>query len=483
MNIFTIIVLGIMLKGFIEQKNSKQRFITILAVDFFVSCHIVNQGSFINISGFSVTHLTALKIITLIYALIYCIDKKLKIKKTLLFKWLSLICVIFIGIILQLLWNYRIPIVCALSGTWDEYFLGLAQKTIPVYSTYNTSVLTYTLIFLVILLIVYSTFKQEDYNALMNKLVFPSKLLISIGFIEAILKNILHSSLYNSFLIVFFGNSSTATLNELVERNGLYRLQGLSAESSTYSFSLFICCLLFLKYREKIWMYLSLILLLLSTAFSGIAFLFLFILIFLLSKNHKNKKTSQKIIILSCIVLVISCFLGLVLSSENVFSNISFFKENEYGQRIIDAVERIQMILKGNYIEGRMSRNVQGSTFTRMVSSATTLGYVIHRPLFGFGLGTFSNFGYTSNLISSIGIIGFLFWNRFVFFGNLKSQKTNIEYLVIVITWYVINLFLGGSVVEFYREANLLLVLFFQQLLLDEKFYEQQNKKTKLKQI
>ena len=464
-----MLVLMIMIKDFIEHKDSKQRFINVLVIDIFVGCHIAGHGTFLNIGGFSVTHIIALKYLTLMYAVIYFVALKFHINKHLLINWLCLIISIFMGCILLIFYHYKEPIVCALSGTWDQYFAKVATKVVPVFSSYNVNVLVHTFTLLVIALIVYSGFHREDYGLIIEKLLKLSKLVVVFGIGEVIIKDIFHSTLYNSFLRVFLGKSNSATFDTLLERGRLYRLQGLSAESSTYAFSMFICCLIFFKYRKRIWLSLSVILMMLSTAFTAIAFLGLFAVIYLLAKSSMDKNEKKKAIIWTSVIIGIFFAFCIAFSFGSISSNISFFKENEYGKRIADAFERIHMIVNNDYVEGVVPQGVQGSTFTRMISSYTTLRYVLDRPLFGYGLGTFSNFGYTSNLVSSIGIIGFVFWNSFLFYGNLKYKKTGIEYHALVVIWYAINLFNGGAVMEIYREMNLFLVMLFQSILLKDK--------------
>lgn len=296
-------------------------------------------------------------------------------------------------------------------------------------------IMTFTVLLTFLLIIDKDTIKE-----FLKIVKLFSGIIILLGIIEFIFKNLLHSSAVNDFYAFVFGVGQSTKKGLGAYSNGIYATIGLRREQSDFSSTISIAGILnlFLYSLDKkkssfLISVLCIVESVMSIAFTSLLYgalylSFLFIIIW-----RKNLKT--KIFLSAFAVLALSVGTVLVLKSsylsriKNSFKILFDFNEN------------------GTYDIN--SENI------RLYSILYNFKIWLRHPLFGIGLGASYSHGGLSSALVSIGIVGFsLYWITI----NVVFKKT-LNRAIPVIPFLLMNVvyFFRGGIDYYYNMPMMIL--------------------------
>ncbi len=257
-------------------------------------------------------------------------------------------------------------------------------------------------------------------------------------------KSILKSLLSYDLTALLFGRGGS-TLSYLLNRGGLYALQGLTREPIYLSTGLFTASIIIFlsdldKKRKYFFIICSAIYILASASFSGVLFgLMLFIIV-----NKGNNSAPFKIATIAGIIIVFVLF---------IINNTTITYINYVIQRMFNFL---------SFLSKDFIFNNSTSDQTRLKGIIEAFYFWIHRPLFGIGLGTYDTYAAIPSILCNIGIVGTVAWCSFAkaMFGK-SLKKTSQTVLVCMIIAFTFS----GSIGIMYSIS----LLFILYLLRDER--------------
>jgi len=212
--------------------------------------------------------------------------------------------------------------------------------------------------------------------------------------------------------MVFGVGGSTLTI--LLERGGIYSLQGLTREPSHLASALFWFGLIVTlsnnvtDKRKKGILLCVIILLVICRSFAGL--LFALALYTLYAVVHKKK------FIYSLLAL---CITPMLLLSDRI---------NYYSERLANVFLLLNF---GN-------ASVTSSEHIRLTSIIEGLKVFLRRPLFGAGIGTVYSHGGLSSMLSNMGGIGVFLWSMFLLRSIGKMEFTTTNLLIVMVIAIVV---------------------------------------------
>lgn len=241
---------------------------------------------------------------------------------------------------------------------------------------------------------------------------------IFLGF-ELVSKSIFKSMLSYNLTAMFFGKGGS-TLSYLLNRGGIYTLQGLTREPNHLSTGLFSASIIvFLsdlsQKQKKVFTICSAIFILASGSFSGSFFGFMLLIIL----NSDNKGSFYKIATTILIVLVV---ILLIINNTNI----------PYINYIIQRISNFSSFLSNDFV-----LNNSTSDQTRVKGIMEALYLWRQRPLFGIGLGTFDTYSAIPSILCNIGVVGTFAWFAFVraIFGNYLANRSMKVFICLIIAF------------------------------------------------
>lgn len=433
-NIGSFLIVGILLGIFVKymtQKNgaiklNRKNILFLKLFSFYVVINLfLGIGYFLKIGEREISY-SDVVFFALFVVAISILWKKPVYSKIYLFLIVFVVsCLVSVCLNFLLDYNeYGIPY----GQSWDSYFYGRTSFSLLKPSKNGLFhlikiIMTFTVVLTFLLCIDKNSLKE-----FLKTVKFFSCIIIFLGFVEFIFKNLLHSSALNDFYAFVFGVGHSTKKGLGAYSNGIYATIGLRREqadfSSTISIAGILNLFLFSLDGKKSSLSVSLLCIvesIMSIAFTsllygGLYFVFLFIVVW-----QKNTKTK--------IVLSISALLLLSVGTVLVIKS-SYFDRIKNSFKILFKFDET-----GNY--DIKSENI------RLYSILYNLKIWLRHPLFGIGLGASYSHGGLSSALVSIGIVGFsLYWITIntLFKNVLKRAIPVIPFLLMNVVYF----FRGG---------------------------------------
>lgn len=390
MNIFSVVLVGIIILIFLTKKTTVERFLALFALTVIMEANMLS-GYFISISGKEIEYSDVSLAITFILALVILCKRKKAYKKSIILS-ICLISCTFLGVIHTLISTPNTLIIDYNTG-WDAYLYGTVSKQ-------NASIGFQSVLMFIrlVLFIVISNgcivIDEEKLTKTAQIIIDFSKFHICFAYFELLTKLLFNSNnlIDIKSLILGVGQSTVTTLNY---RGLTVSLYGLTRESSHLSESMFlfcsICLLSGLMKKNKKWFILSLVLMMLSMSFSTIMYVVCIVITYILINNINIKKNISTIAIFLFVLIT-----GIVFISSNSY----------YMERLVGFFTDLSFVKSG----GIISYNNITSSKVRLYGILETFKAFCERPLFGFGIGTaYANSGIVS-MLADVGIITAIIW-------------------------------------------------------------------------
>lgn len=454
MTIGTYIYICIIILFFIKYKKDKQRYLACLALHIFTAIN-VEVGYFIKIGDSMIRYSWFTEAVLVMYSIIYLIAMR---KKGIFKSYYLLLASIIIGLV-GLAVNPLNKKIVTSDILIDKYWDGWEQLKYPCINSNVINSLLHLITFIIIYACIVHIFNYDNFKTLIRKLFGWSKLVIVIGFIEIILKDVLSSNYFQIIIEQIFGINPNV-ISSLEQRGTLYRLSGLTMEASHYSYALFVMCIIlmanvYINQISKNWIFLGVGLLVMCRAFSSILFLSALVIIIFVVKYKNDIRISRKFI---NVVIGILAVVGFMI----IIYNTNVFKNSYYGKRLTEALNDNVLFVDISQVR----KYTYTSTRIRLVSIISTLKLMIYRPLFGIGIGTTSSHGSLAVILSGLGIVGTFSWLKGLFFNDLKNRLHIVDnaYIILILIWCIVGLFASMFWGLLYNAGNYIIAISFMFL-------------------
>lgn len=477
MNFYAFILIIVILYNIVNSANLKEFYMKLLMITLINECFI-QIGYFIKIGTSEVSYRTVCELLLLCTSiLLIC---KVKIKRSNFNVSLIFLAICVFGILRIIIQPSNI-LAANINVSWDDYLSSGIQFENIHFVPYVFLEFFSMFIFIISILTVYSVYTYKELNNFLNSFFKWSKGMLIIGCVEAIIKYIFNSNLYNYVCNFIFGISSS-TNAEISSRGTGVILQGLTKEGSHYIYVLFIIIIvLFTEYKNKkstankVWLFVAILLSVLAMSFSVLLFGAGIIMIgyfyWIRRSNNIQIKNLKKFILV--IIIVIGVLFG-VLSATSFINELSISTNDFWSRRIVSLFEELQLIFSGEWKFATTA--LEWSNRSRLLSVFETMKLIIYRPLFGFGIGSVTSHGSSSMLLAGVGIIGTFYWFKVVFYSQITGISSKYlrksGYLEAIVIWFIINMLNSMGLRPFYEVSTLVLVLVFRNLFgekIDEK--------------
>ncbi|MFY3790516.1 hypothetical protein ACOQFO_02170 [Ureibacillus sp. MALMAid1270] len=443
---FGLFIILVVFFVFVKKKNFKEIYVSLLAITISVES-FVNVGYFLRFGSYEFTYSEFLLLLLGVLSIIIIIKQPLN--KGLVFFGFLLGFVVIISNAMLIINPIDKPIVTYGMG-W-----GTGESTNAQFTFQSIKMTLRILLFILIAIAAISVIKKKDINILKKYFIGTGNIVIILVLIEFIIKNIFKSSFYNTAVNWIFGIGNS-TITDLLVRDGIFSLQGLTREPSQLSIGIFYYSFVIILSKEtnrknNIFLIIAIIELLLSRALMGVVLAICIIAIYAVI----NKKKIFAFIIMACTFPFI------------------FFSEyfSYYLNRIINSLMLFKDVTQVDYT---ISEHV------RLISVLENFDLLVSRPFFGIGVGTSYAFGFLPTIISNVGLIGFFVWNILIFFVIAK-MKINFDNFLIMIVMYM-SWVTAGGLSTMYSMAILLLAILFRGKVLNEKNSIQLNENFRVEQ-
>ena len=420
-------------------KCKKKTMVVQTAITIFI-CSFIDVGYFIKSDLINVDYYQA-AIIFEFLVVILCTRHELKLSMS-CFRYL--VCLLISLILLIIVPSDTANVTGLLIPRFEYYMTGQLPFTHPVFSKFSVFffIIATCLIFAVDS--IRKFFTRDDWLHTMYIVARLGKALLVIVCFEIVIKYIIGSNIYATFIVELFGEG-TSTYLTLVDRGSFRMLQGLTREASHFAYGMMLLVILLFttekcgKQKNAGWIAISLIALILSGAFSMvlcIAFLAGYYLIVLTYGNNDiNKISGRKFAYFILSLSSASALLGIV--------GITLIQSNGYlSQRLIEALEIVGGLGK-NGIDYYASLSYVTSSQSRLYSAYFTFMEFLKRPFWGLGIGTTFCYSPTILTVAEIGLIPFIaLWCFFI--KIMKKYCLNImPCRLSLLLWVGINLLSG----------------------------------------
>lgn len=394
------------------------------------------QGYFLRIGTSEISYQLFMNCILLVYSIAFLIRQHISVTYKDIFYGSMFLLASLVGVIYQELVPYDGLVMTYDSiGSWDAYTLGANNKgsvvvswprVLSIYVTFITAVIT--------IFIFHAVLKKEGIQNILQSVNTVMKWNVLLVSIEFIFKNIIHSDFTLRFSALLFGEGAN-TYSDLIVRNGIYQLQGLTREPSHLALTLFFTMVLYviekhinsndLKKIDYLYLLYVILLMIISGSFASYLYITIFVLWMIFLYVKKAKSTFYYIV--SAIAL------WCVIFSFYVIFNGDLDTSTYLGRRLNLASEMGAAILDNSWY------GMGGdSALPRFLSIYDTILDFCQRPWFGMGLSVQISHGGLANVLSDIGLVGAFFW------GCLIFNKFSYHYTSIFILLIGSNILLGN---------------------------------------
>ena len=436
-NVFSIIISFIVGYILCRKETMHGRFINLLSLAVII--HIsAFRGYFLLLGKSSeISYDLVISLILLIYAVVYIYREDILLENNGVFFTFLFFCVSFISIFIAAFFPYENNIIDnnTLSVGWDAYVIGSAVKVHATIGwTRLISYFTFVLAYFFVLLILKQKGTRGDLLCIVKCVNAFIIFAIVFTIFEYVSKNILGNNVYEPFMSVIFGTSSS-TFSDLRMRGDGYQLQAFSREPAHLAY-MFYWGIVFILLEKKILIVKSIsktniiemliisLIMFYSGSFSTYIYLgviFLFILWLFISKYKLSFRYK------AC------CAFTVVLIVCSIYDFLDNLDESSYiGNRIALGFLAIDLISAG--LGAGLG---PGSEIARFTSIYDTSWDFFHRPIFGLGPCIQVSHSAFINILSDVGIAGVYCW--------WKTTISNYNYKIvpIVILLLLPNIVLG----------------------------------------
>lgn len=461
MQIFSWILLLIVLYIIVTSKTNKQRFVRVLIVNILLATHF-ESGYFISVNGLELDYGQVASLFTVVLGLVankYQLDKKLTKAG------IGFCGALLLGIVSLIVYPYGEKIVTGDANNYDEVLAGTTEMQFAKPDMGTISGLIFFGIFTFIIICAYKCLTEEDIKSIVIKLSKYYKLFFLFGIIEILFVYIIRSNIHRIIINAIMGRGRS-TFSELINRGGGYMLQGFTREASHYMSALFVSIIVIIvssvitNKKAGMWVMIYCIISTLSFSLSAVIYMIgvlcFYCLVILRKSPSGSRKTELKIFLLLTFSLIITVFCVFVVEITGKSSN------NYLTQRLYEAIESVSRIMNGGKID------FANSSMIRLYSVFETFKLFLHRPIFGFGIGTLTCHGSTMMFLGDVGIAGLMLWYHFV--TIIKSiyrfdKKGKILYSCSIILYIFINLLSSIYLVP-YQSTYILSYIFASYIVL-----------------
>lgn len=343
---------------YVHERNASDRFLSFVLLTLFFDLY-ANVGKIATIGNFELSYSDLVWLILILYSIFFALTN---------------VCdgVSFLKIVLLIISLVITLSIEAISPYLNDNFIRSIVVSLRILAA----------------VIVFDSLKQQiderSYYKLCDDILILQKIIYFLAIIELITKYIFHSNIFIDTIIKVFGFGENQ-VNWIIQRGGLYTLQGLNKEPSHYAIMLFFSTvmdiLIWEKKKTDIYIIINMILMILSASLSGMLFGALIIYVLL----HKQVKSTKGSVMLVLLILAIVMFF--IIPDMPI---TSYFNER---------VQNVLKIIRGNNI-GYTSDQL------RMGGVLESLELFKKNPLFGIGAGNNVRTGAFFTLLSTIGLIG-----------------------------------------------------------------------------
>lgn len=309
--------------------------------------------------------------------------------------------------------------------------------------------------FMIIAFALHRISNAENNKRILKRVIGCAKGCTIIAVLDAIFKNIFHSSLISSGMTLFFGDVGVAQHSGLTQRGILFELTGTAQEASMLNYILFNMIVLFLisenQLGEKVkgWVILDCVVLAINPSLSAYVYLgIIFLIVYMGCFNPRVDSLRQikKVIEVVCLLLAIAAFLPAL---------IELLPNNYLTERIKFARKMITIMM------GSSLNWVYSSEAIRFIGIIQSVRYLAKRPLFGLGMGQLTCDSAVVTLFSNIGIIGGIIWLFIVYYINKKTKEKTGKYLVFFILVYIAPNLMLNDLQTLYMTQMIALLYFY----------------------
>lgn len=382
----------------------------ILCVLFF------QTGYFINIGSISFSHAE----VTLFICILSIFSSGLR--TSLSPKNICLFVVVFIGWISCAIFPSDYPSVPV--GVYWTY----SNAIIPSFSLSFLKYLFRLVLFFIVANTGVNYIDDEDIRQFSSIVVRIEKVVLIIIAFEFVTKNMMNSSIIESFKRFAFGYITTDAWQnpDIFYRGGKAALSGLFFEPSAFAWSQLLVGIIVIKsdYARKTLMCIAIIAFqLLSVSFSS-ALVVLCLVIFLILENSIGGAIF--FIIIACVGLFWFIAVGSRAGSDTLLGY--------YYERIFQSFDTLKL-LQANSSINEMQQEM------RLVAIAESLKSFLKRPLFGIGLGANYSYSLIPTALANIGAVGFTVWigsiNSIV--NAFRNHNRRLDFLVLFVVYFLIG--------------------------------------------
>lgn len=434
MHIYSLVLIALFIFNLIRKTNAKSRLIFQTTITMFVYI-FTNRGYFLESSILNVDYWQAAIIFEFIVVL--TCGHTVKISKRM--------AAFFLSMLISTLMLIALPAtqarVVGNAGAYEYFMAGSKSYIQPMFTKFTVFLFVLTLIQAFAFDGVFRRFDIGATTRVIFNLARLSKLVIAIGVVELVIKNIFHSNIYNDLTVMFFGQGSSA-YTSLVQRGSFYMLTGLNREGSQFVRALSVAVvLLYTEMRCKNsrkplgWIVVSFMLMMFSGAFTMLivfVMLFMFYIIYRASRNSDGRKIGSRILKyifgIFTIAIVALIVYTRILSSDNYISN-----------RLQAAVQIFKQVFSVDASYYTKLATID-STTTRIYSVVHTLANWFYRPLFGLGPATTHCHGGSALMLAEIGIVGTITYIRFYYGRYIEDKCFSRLARPILAIWFIIGL-------------------------------------------
>ena len=332
------------------------------------------------------------------------------------------------------------------SGSYEYFMAGIQQYIKPEFTKFTIFLFALAVIQAFVFDGVYKTLGLDETKKVVLNLAKLSKIVVAIGVVELVIKDILQSNIYNDVMVFIFGRGPSA-YTELVQRGSVFMLTGLSREGSHYASALGIAVVLLFASQKcakrkyaNLWIAVAMVLMVFSGAFTqvvSILMLLAFYAVYYVNEYEGGKKKVGRIVGIS--------FAAVVLVVAGVFVYDRFMTSDNYiSARLSSAFATVGNVFSKDASYYTMLATID-STTTRLYSIVHTLSNLVYRPLFGLGEGSTYCHGCAALTIAEIGLLGTYTYLRFYFGRYLEDKRFGRIARPLLIIWFAVSMISGGS--------------------------------------
>lgn len=461
MQVFSFVVLAIILWITVSTKSSKDRFIKILILNIVLATHF-ESGYFFSAGGFELGYDQVTSVFTAFFGLLAI---KGKFRKGIVRAGAFFYGSILVGVICLVLFPYGERIVTGSANNYDEVIEGLTELQYASFDSGTLSGLLFFGIFVLMLICAYQCLEYIDIEKIVIKVSGYFKWILIYGVVEAIFVYILRTNAHRVFINLVMGRGRS-TFSDLIIRDNGFMLQGLTREASHYMFALFISMVVIMAayyiQRKKAtpWIIIFTVISLLSFSLSSVIYLLGVVLFNFLIIVRNDPDNARSITVKLGISIGVGLLFLIIVSI--VIWNIRSSTDNYLLKRLGEAEEAFLFLISSDSISIFNNYYLRESSAIRLYSVIETFKLFLHRPLFGLGMGVVTCHGSTMMFLGDVGIIGLYSWYKFV---NAFKKKVFLDAIGVklcklsMLLYLFINLLSSTYLVPFQSPVVLAYVL------------------------